>query len=204
MSERSLAPAGRDLGRAIVRTLWVLFAGFCLAPLSYLVLFFVLDRHRITPGTGARPLPADWEQWRFLFGVIGMATLYISYRLRSVRLDPERVRRRLREKLGGPLQPGNPGTPPVRGISESARLSRSIQDLVGRIAADHVILWALVELPSLLGVADYLLTGESRAFFGLLALTCIGLFFNRPNPARVAAIFEFPLHLETPGRAERE
>ena len=176
MNDRIPEPV-QDLGRVVVRTLRILFAGFCLAPAGYLALYFILGGTRVSSSAlGKGP---EWDQWRFFFMAAGLASLYASYRVRMVRLDPERIVRWARARLAHQASAG-----------KDSPLPRVLQDLVGRIALDHVILWALVEIPSILGVIDWLITGDSRYFFGLVGLSILGLLIHRPRASRVAAILE--------------
>jgi len=191
-----LPEAARQLSGIVVRTLWVLFAGFCLAPVVYLGLYFLVasgDPGRLGV---AGETPAQWDQWRFLFGIAGIAALYVSFRLRAARLDPRRFGRRARKMLerlasaGGDNQGADAQSAQQSDMDRAQRLNQAFQDLVGQMATDHVLLWALVEVPDILGLVDWLVSGQNRYLFGLIAISCLGLFAHRPRRGRVEAALQ--------------
>lgn len=165
-----------DITRAVTRTLWILFAGFAFAVLSYLVLFVVTSGPTGRLALGSSPAgPAYWRTVQIVFLVAGIAALYGSFRLRAWLLDPVRLARRVAD-------PRPSGAPPGSDPAGAA------QELIGRIVFGHVLLWGLLEVPALLGVVDRIVGRESWGFVALITMSAIGLALHRPCPRRVAEI----------------
>ena len=199
-------PVG-TLVRLMLRTLWMLYAGFWFSLVLYALVLLVLptlmgDGPLGGPRGVVRQLPDNWDQWQFFFAAAGVVALYISYRLRLWLLNPQRVRRGASNiyELAETLQPGGSSPEEGPGVdrTESAvspevppgaeNLGRAVQDLLGRTAMGYVVLWALVEIPAVLGVVDSLISGDLRLFVGLGILAAIGLYIHRPSRDRIAEI----------------
>ncbi|MCK4412354.1 MAG: hypothetical protein KAY32_02300 [Candidatus Eisenbacteria sp.] len=167
-----------EIVRIVIRTLWILFAGFCLAPAAYLLVLLA-----IAPGEGAGmqglagEAPAQWDQWQFLFAATGIVCIYASFRLRRYVLNPTSLRDRALQSVEKEAAARGGGA-----------LPQMIQGLIGRLALGHVLLWALVEIPAILGVVDRFVSGETRFFVGLVILTGIGLYAQRPSRKWIAGL----------------
>jgi hypothetical protein len=176
---RDLSASGDPLAeitRIVTRTLWILFGGFCLAPVGYLVVLLALNPSADEGFAGlAGGVPGHWDQWQFFFAVAGIVCIYASFRLRRFLLNPARLLERARR-----------GTAATSGPLAHPEM---IQELIGRVTLGHVLIWALVEIPSVLGVIDRLISGDSRFFLGLIALTFIGLYAQRPSRAWITGLF---------------
>jgi hypothetical protein len=172
----------QGLIRIMQRTLWMLYAGFWFSIILYAVVLIALPAITGSAAPGSdrivRELPANWGQWQFLFGVIGVVSLYVSLRLRHGLLSPERIRR---------------GASNIYGLAAALdegtdTLTRALQDLLGRLTMRYVILWMIVEIPAILGVVDRLISGNLRVFVGLALLSAMGLFIHRPSRNRTAEV----------------
>lgn len=151
----------------VMRTLWLLFAGFAFAVLVYLVLFLLTSIGESGRGlAGASSDPLYWSQWQLVFLVAGIVTLYASYRMRTILLDPARLSRKV----------------------ANAQRAGAAQELVGRIVLGHVLIWGLLEVPALLGIVDRIVSHSSRHFIALITMSAIGMALHRPNAGRVDEI----------------
>jgi len=185
MAPMTIPSPAYDLRRAVRRTLWILFGGFCLAACSYVALFLVLSLTH-PGGLGLlNPLPTNWDQWRFFFGALAVAMVYASFRLRMSRLDPARLVRRARERAEAR---GRETPSRTNGSQAEAREARLLQDLVGQWITGHVMVWSLAEVPAILGVILLVLSGDGRYFLGMVAVSAIALFAHRPRDGRWAEI----------------
>ncbi len=167
--------AAGELRDLVMRTLWTLFAAFCLALVGYLALYFFSGSHggMMTPES-----LASWEQWRLLFGIGGLTALYVSLRIRGVRLAPKRFAQAARKALARAAgQPQNP-----------AATNQAYERLIGRITMDHVLLWSIVEIPAILGIVDWMVSGSSRQLFALIGMSALGLFAHRPRANQVETL----------------
>ena len=140
----------------VTRTLRILYAAFWFALAAYLVLLVVILPLTPAPAEARPLLPRNWSQWRYFFGMAGIASLYISQRLRAALTDPVRL-----------------------------RAASPVPAVVGRMISGRVILWCLVEIPALLGVMDRWLSGELRYSLALIAMSGLGLLLHRPLRDRV-------------------
>ena len=173
----SLPLESRDpIGQAVdlvMRTLRVLYIGFWASLAIYVVvLLVVLPLTRAGTPT-PDPLPRNWAQWQLFFGIVGIALLYLSQRLRGVLIDPKSIHKYISAGSG-------PDAPPA---------TAALTQVMARIVSGHVLLWCLVEAPALLGVIDRLLSGERRYFAALAAMSAIGLALHRPSRDRAEEAF---------------
>jgi len=157
----------------VVRTLRILYAAYWVALIVYaLVLLVILPAVR-----SAEPervaLPPNWPQWQLFFGIVGIALLYLSQRLRGALIDPKRIQQRI-------LRGSGAATPVAMNVLTQG---------MARIVSGHVFLWCIVEVPALLGVIDRLMSGEVRYFAALCAMSAAGLALHRPSRDRVEAVF---------------
>lgn len=177
------------LKRLTLRTLWMLYAGFWIAILLYLVVLIALPQIAggdSAAGFGAGTRPANWEQWQFFLVALGLASVYLSYRLRPFLLDPRAIRRGAANIYELAAQYDSKTESATGGDRlESRQISRAIQDILGRTVGRFVILWILVEVPAIVGVIDRMLSGEIRLFLGMLVLSAIGLVLQRPAADRL-------------------
>jgi hypothetical protein len=176
----------------VMRTLWLLFAGFAFAVLVYLVLFLLTSIGEGGRGlAGASADPLYWSQWQLVFLVAGIVTLYASYRMRMILLDPARLSRKV---AGARLAAAAAAAAPESGATEAdaaaarGAVAGAAQELVGRIVLGHVLIWGLLEVPALLGIVDRIVSHSSRHFIALIAMSAIGMAFHRPNAGRVDGI----------------
>ena len=169
--------AAGELRDMMMRTLWTLFAAFCLALVGYLALFlFAGSRGGMMTAEALK----TWEQWRLLFGIGGLTALYVSLRVRGVRLAPKRFARAARKALArATAQTDNPGA-----------THQAYERLIGRITMDHVLLWGIVEIPAILGIVDWVVSGSSRQLLALIGMSALGLFANRPRANQVETLLD--------------
>jgi hypothetical protein len=67
-------------------------------------------------------------------------------------------------------------------------LSRAVQHLFGRIILIHILLWAIAEVPVLLGLVDQFVSGDTKFFAGMFLLSALALAIRRPSGARLQEI----------------
>ena len=125
----------------MLRTLWMLYAGFWFSIILYAVVLLALPAITGSAAPGSdrivRELPANWGQWEFLFGVIGVVSLYVSLRLRHRLLSPERIRRGASNIYGLAAALDGETDRPRKGTDT---LTRALHDLLGRLTMRYVIL----------------------------------------------------------------
>jgi hypothetical protein len=178
----------------VMRTLWLLFAGFAFAVLVYLVLFLLTSIGESGRGlAGAATGPLYWSQWQLVFLVAGIVTLYASYRMRMILLDPARLSRKVtnaRRVAASTSAEAPPTGATARDAAAAASgaVAGAAQELVGRIVLGHVLIWGLLEVPALLGIVDRIVSHSSRHFIALITMSAIGMALHRPNAGRVDGI----------------
>ncbi|MCK4302963.1 MAG: hypothetical protein KAY24_01855 [Candidatus Eisenbacteria sp.] len=173
----------------VIRTLRLLYVAFWVSVLicAGVVTFITIT---VKPHTGkgleaASQLPRDWDQWQFLFVAAGLVCVYLMYRLGHVLLRPERFwhgARNLRE-LAAQLDPA---------WSSAAKpsLTPAVQHLFGRIVIAHAILWAVAEIPMILGLVDQFVSGSQQLMLWMTLLSALALIIRRPQRSRIQAILE--------------
>ena len=180
----------RQFTSLISRTLWIAFAAFAFSALvcgAIGVMASMLLSNSPTGLNAARQQPTDWGQWQFLFGMIGLVCVYLMHRLGRILLNPARFWQGAGslDELGARLasQTAEGVTPGLFSDEQRREVrTKALQHLFARIVLAHIVLWAIAEVPVILGlVARFVGGGDERLFWGMFLMTGMAMFVRRPS-----------------------